>query len=518
MEKENKQMNKTLKRIIIGISLVCVSLTVGVVTGTQLTNGKITIVDEDSPTDQLISFLKDNWFSDVFYGNQNTEDIIINQFVGALSTSDKLMLDPYTYLIKNESGGVQLQTGKLGITTTFHYNYPVIKEVAKGSAADGILKVGDIITTTGRRNGKGWDYYSILDNGYDYSNLISSAIGLPGDDIYIEVARIDKDNKLTFHSNVITLKAPAKYTSYSYLVDEDIDDTIMVKMTSFVDGTNNNNTCDQFADILKNNPSKNLILDLRDNGGGDIASTLGICDLFLEKDVLVATIQYKDGTVVEKKTLDNDKYEFDNICILQNENTASASEILISALQYYFPDKVTLIGSKTYGKGIGQRKQSVLDNKYTLQYICAKWLRPDGSWIGMKDSFYSEGYQLGFEPSENCKIERNNLHYLMEYSNQYIYYKKNLNSYSGFKYDNVSSVNIYFYAVYNQMFNDYVRTDGYFDDSCINGIKNYQVSKGLYASGQMNENTFLHFVHDFVAQRQAFDQAYVDKAQQIIEG
>jgi hypothetical protein len=136
----------------------------------------------------------------------------------------------------------------------------------------------------------------------------------------------------------------------------------------------------------------------------------------------------------------------------------------------------------------------------------------------MKDSFYSEGYQLGFEPSENCKIERNNLHYLMEYSNQYIYYKKNLNSYSGFKYDNVSSVNIYFYAVYNQMFNDYVRTDGYFDDSCINGIKNYQVSKGLYASGQMNENTFLHFVHDFVAQRQAFDQAYVDKAQQIIEG
>ena len=142
----------------------------------------------------LGSKIRDAW-ADVFYGNQNTEDIIINQFVGALSTSDKLMLDPYTYLIKNESGGVQLQTGKLGITTTFHYNYPVIKEVAKGSAADGILKVGDIITTTGRRNGKGWDYYSILDNGYDYSNLISSAIGLPGDDIYIEVARIDKDNK-----------------------------------------------------------------------------------------------------------------------------------------------------------------------------------------------------------------------------------------------------------------------------------------------------------------------------------
>ena len=518
MEKEKKQMNKNIKRIIIGSALVCVSLVVGLVTGIQISSGETTIIDDNSPTDQLIKFLKDNWDSDIYYGKEIDENVLIDQFVGAVTTSDELMLDPYTYLIKNESGGVALQTGKLGITISFHYNYPVIQEISKGAAAEGRLQVGDIITKSGRRNGNGWEYHSILDNGYDYSNLLSSVIGLPGDEVFVEVARFDEKNKLSFKQNVITLKAPEKYTNYSYLVNENIDDAIMVKMTSFVDGTNYDNTCDQLEDILKENKSKNLILDLRDNGGGDLSSVLNICDLFLEKDMLVTTLKYKNGTSIDYKTKDNDKYEFDKICILQNGNTASASEVLISTLQYYFPEKVTLIGSKSYGKGIAQRKQSVLDNKYTLQYTCARWLRPDGSWIGMTNSYYTEGYQLGFNPSENCSIERNDLLYLMEYCNQNIFYKKNVSGYTGFKHDYVSAVNTYFFAVYNQMFNDNVRIDGYFDTSCANAIRNYQTRKGIYASGIMNENTFLYFVNDLVLERQAFNKAHIDKAQQIIEG
>ena len=138
MEKEKKQMNKNIKRIIIGSALVCVSLVVGLVTGIQISSGETTIIDDNSPTDQLIKFLKDNWDSDIYYGKEIDENVLIDQFVGAVTTSDELMLDPYTYLIKNESGGVALQTGKLGITISFHYNYPVIQEISKGAAAEGI--------------------------------------------------------------------------------------------------------------------------------------------------------------------------------------------------------------------------------------------------------------------------------------------------------------------------------------------------------------------------------------------
>ena len=59
MEKEKKQMNKNIKRIIIGSALVCVSLVVGLVTGIQISSGETTIIDDNSPTDQLIKFLKD---------------------------------------------------------------------------------------------------------------------------------------------------------------------------------------------------------------------------------------------------------------------------------------------------------------------------------------------------------------------------------------------------------------------------------------------------------------------------
>ena len=153
MEKEKKQMNKTLKRILVGSALVCVSLTLGLVAGMQISSGETTIIDDNSPTDQLVKFLKENWDSDVYYGKEIDENVLIDQFVGAVSTTDKLMLAPYTYLIKNESGGVAMQTGKLGITISFHYNYPVIQEVSQGAAAEGILQVGDIITKSGRRNG-----------------------------------------------------------------------------------------------------------------------------------------------------------------------------------------------------------------------------------------------------------------------------------------------------------------------------------------------------------------------------
>ena len=53
MEKEKKQMNKNIKRIIIGSALVCVSLVVGLVTGIQISSGETTIIDDNSPTDQL---------------------------------------------------------------------------------------------------------------------------------------------------------------------------------------------------------------------------------------------------------------------------------------------------------------------------------------------------------------------------------------------------------------------------------------------------------------------------------
>ena len=106
--KEKKKVNKKVLRLILGVSLVIVSLATGLVSGIQI--AKLTSTSqngngesENQHTNELIQILKNNWLSEVYYGTNNVnEDLLIKQFVGALSTSKDTQLDPYTFLIEND--------------------------------------------------------------------------------------------------------------------------------------------------------------------------------------------------------------------------------------------------------------------------------------------------------------------------------------------------------------------------------------------------------------------------------
>ena len=506
-------MKKLTLRILIGVGLVCISTVSGVVIGAKVTN----LVHNFKPNttnsqySQLEAILKQHWYSEIYYGKEVDEDILINQFIGALSTSDERMLDPYTYLRKNESVAQGVQTGKLGVTITNYYSYPVVTNIEKTGAAYGNLQIGDIVLSITNYKNNSVNKYSITDENMSFSTIFDSGLDLVDKKVTIEVARFDSNNRLSIENVDITLKK-GNDIAYSYVVDEDIDNTLMVKLTSFEAGSKG--TCPQLDAILSKNKDKNLIIDLRDNGGGDLSSVIDICDLFLPKDKLITTLTYKNNVFVEHYSEDDDKYDFDKIVILQNQNTASASEILVSTLLYYFEDKVTLVGDKTYGKGIAQRQVSVLDNKYTLQYTCAKWLRPDNTWIGMTGSINEGLYE--FKPLQDNTIVRSNLLNNMIGYNSNIYYKENVSSYNAFKLDEVSSINAYFFTLYNIMFESNIRTDAYFDNSCKEAIYNYQTLKNIEATGVMNEITFIHFIKDRYDLSVSFDESHIQKAKSII--
>lgn len=506
-------MNKLTLRILIGVGLVCVSTVSGVVAGVKVTN----IVNEikgnvsNNSFDEIQAILKEHWYSEIYYGKEVDEDVLIHQFIGALSTSQERMLDPYTYLKKNESATQDSQTGKLGITITNHFSYPIITNIEKTGAAFGHLKVGDIVLSITNYKNNTTNKYSIVDENMSFSTIFDNGLDLPNKKVSVEVARFDSNNNLLIENVDIVLNE-GNEVNYSYVVDEDIDDTLMVKLTSFVAG--NNGTGAQLESILKSNSDHNLIIDLRDNGGGDLSSVVEICDLFLEKDKLITTLTYKNNVSVKHYSEDDSKYDFNNIVILQNQNTASASEILVSTLLYYFEDKVTLVGDKTYGKGIAQRQVSVLKNHYILQYTCAKWLRPDNTWIGMTGSLNEGLYE--FKPEEQNIILRDKLLNMMLSYNSNIYYKQNVSSYNAFTNDEVSSINSYFFTIYNEMFNTSIRTDGYFDKSCKDAISSYQTIKNINPTGIMDEKTFLHFVNDYYNMSLSFDNAHILKAKAII--
>ena len=159
---ENNKKQLTI-RIIIGASLTCISLIIGVVCGVKIAT-KTNNISTDNQFSEITNILEKNWLSDIYYGQDVDEKILINQFVGALSTSDTKFLDPYTYLIKKEPATVD-KTGKLGITIGSYYNVPVIIEISENSVAKDDLQVGDIIVSAGKNNS---EEVSIKDENINY--------------------------------------------------------------------------------------------------------------------------------------------------------------------------------------------------------------------------------------------------------------------------------------------------------------------------------------------------------------
>lgn len=98
----------------------------------------------------------------------------------------------------------------------------------------------------------------------------------------------------------------------------------------------------------------NLVLDLRGNGGGNLAVSQAISGLFLERRAVVG-IDYARHNIFtrERRASGNIYLEFDQIIILQDYRTASAAESLIAALQANL-DNVTTIGQTSVGKAVGQ--------------------------------------------------------------------------------------------------------------------------------------------------------------------
>ena len=201
--------------------------------------------------DEIEDILRTKWYSEIYYGRQVDEELLINQFVGALSSSDPRMLDPYTYLIKNEKTVVSNQ-GKLGVTISNYFGYPIIVDISKGGSAENAgLQIGDVIisltnTETNEKN-------SIKDANIDFNSIFTNSLGLPGEICKVEYARFNPEtDKLEVYTKDVLL-GQGVAVPYTYLINENIDDTIMVKLTGFTtDNQNHQGTYDQFKEILEN--------------------------------------------------------------------------------------------------------------------------------------------------------------------------------------------------------------------------------------------------------------------------
>lgn len=192
----------------------------------------------------------------------------------------------------------------------------------------------------------------------DLSVAVGKIKGDKGTDVNLTVLRGEQTLEITVTRDEViiqTVSYEMKEGSIGY-----------IKVSQF-EGT----TFEQFKNAinnLKNQGMKSLIIDVRDNPGGEVNTVINMLEYILP-DGLYMYYETKDGTRKEYSGKDNNELNVP-LAVLVNGNSASASEIFAAAIQDY--DKGEIIGTQTFGKGIVQTIRPLTDGS-AIKYTIAKY-------------------------------------------------------------------------------------------------------------------------------------------------
>ncbi|MCR5604229.1 MAG: S41 family peptidase [Lachnospiraceae bacterium] len=218
--------------------------------------------------------------------------------------------------------------------------------------------------------------------GDDLNITVAKIRGKAGTKVKIGVKREGRDGVIRFD---IVRASVESMTVDSKMLDNNIG---YIQIAEFDDITYN-----QFLKAfneLKREEMKGLIIDLRDNPGGSVKTCVEIADELLPEGMIVYT-EEKDGDKDEYTSSGENFYD-GPLVLLVNGNSASAAEILTGAVKDYGIG--TILGTKTFGKGIVQRILPLGDGtgvKVTIAY----YYTPNGISI----------HEVGIDPDEELELD-----------------------------------------------------------------------------------------------------------------
>ena len=262
--------------------------------------------------------------------------------------------DEYTQLMSSYKGAI----GGIGVRVSYEKGTGLkVSSVEENSpAAQAGIQAGDVITAI---------------DGNDITNLDENPVdnlrGEEGSEVNVTYSRNGESNTVKLTRIQLTTTTAAgtmlEGTTIGYIA-----------VTHFEEPTS-----EQFANAVKDLESKGmtgLIIDLRDNTGGLVASSVKILDTLMPEGVY-GTQVFKDGSKVELTGTNADAVNVP-VVLLVNENTASSAEIMTAAMKDL--GKAKIVGTKTFGKGITQKIEKLSDGS-GLVYTDAELRSPNGTTL-----------------------------------------------------------------------------------------------------------------------------------------
>ena len=236
------------------------------------------------------------------------------------------------------------------------------------------LKAGDIL-------------YKVEDievTGEDLTEVVSHIKGEKGTEVRLTVLRGDDMEEVTVTAvrntvQVRTVKHEMKSDGIGYVSVSEFDIV----------------TYEQYKEALadlENQGMEGLIVDLRNNPGGNLDTVCDILDLMLPEGLIVYT-EDKEGNRDEKKSDEERQFRLP-LVVLMNGNSASASEIYAGAVQDYGIGEI--VGTQSYGKGVVQQIYPMKDGT-SVKLTIAEYFTPKGRNIDGK----------GINPDVEVEYEEN---------------------------------------------------------------------------------------------------------------
>lgn len=319
---------------------------------------------------------------ELYYKETESDSLVEGAIRGMFDSLD----DKYSYYIsedelkrkKNNEQGILIGIG-VSIEILADGKIKIISVDESGTAKDSGIVAGDIILE--------------IDDIVLTPESVSEAIGIIGRDNreFIIFGDYPSVNLLIMRGDeTISMDVERKRMSDRALSYEIIDNIGYIKIDRFI-----KNTPDYFKEALvyfNENKTEKIILDLRDNPGGLLESLVESSGYLTGKQTILS-IRERSGKET-KYVSENDRIFKGDICILINENSASAAEAMTLALREHIGAKV--VGVKSFGKGIVQTTYNLPDGTgYKL--TTSEYFSPKGKSIHLKGvipDYQIEEYEL----------------------------------------------------------------------------------------------------------------------------